>query len=154
MFAAPGAATLCGDALQPRMLTTPAPLTHPNQVIPSSDPRALGIPSATESPSVVPSTGTVTVLHENPSTPPNARIAINDRCCLIGVPPPIVTAPAADTWNCAVVPTASAAVSELFPMEKFPLGKSVTWATPLFVNKPTESFDVDPSCTPLAPALP
>src|SRR6266849_6054966 len=135
MFAAGGAANLCGVALQPRMLTTPAPLTHPNHVTPSSAPSAFGIPSATESPSAAPFTGTVTVLHENPSNPAIASAASTDRCCLIGVPPPIVTAPAADTWNCAAVPTASGAVSPLFPIEKFPLGNSVARAAPLFANK-------------------
>src|SRR5712671_1253941 len=101
-FAAAGAATLCDVALQPRMLTTPAPLTHPNHVTPSSDPTALGIPKTTESPSAAPFTGALRVLHDCAANPANASDAVVDTCCVMGVPPPIVTAPAEDAWNCAV----------------------------------------------------
>jgi hypothetical protein len=119
------------------MLTTPGLLTQPNQVSLSSDPSVLEIPKATESPSAAPFTVTFSVLHELPSSPGKSSDAVVDICCVIGVPPPIVTAPEGDTWNCPAVPTANGAVSELLPMEKLPLGNSVTRAAPLFANKLT-----------------
>src|SRR5260370_10480635 len=97
------------------MLTTPAPLTQPNQVSPLIEANEFGMPSATVSPSTAPPTANESKLQEPGANCGRASDTVTDRCCLMGVPPPIVTAPAGVTWNCAAVPTASAAVSAMLP---------------------------------------
>jgi len=61
-------------------------------------------------------TGTVSVLHDLASNCGKSSDAVVDICCVIGVPPPIVTAPADDTWNCPCRPYRQRRRVELLPM--------------------------------------
>jgi hypothetical protein len=93
------------------MLTVSTALTQPNQVTPSTDPRAEGIPNATVSPSTAPVTATARVKQEFGCTEPKSMRAVKDKWPIIAAPPPSTMELVATALEFTVVAAAVVAVS-------------------------------------------
>ena len=83
--------------LQARTLAESGALTYPNQVRPSIEASADGTPSATVSPSEAPTADTDTVWQEFAVKSAKETEPVTEICSIMGVPLPIVTAPALET---------------------------------------------------------